>query len=485
MGKLWDNLTDLSQSNMYPFHMPGHKRNAIAGLDTDHLFSNDITEIDDFDNLHDPKDLLLDCQKLANVLYKASDTFYLVNGSTSGVMSSVFASTNEGDTILTARNCHKSLYHVAYLRNLNLKYVYPKTVSGFDFSGEISPKSIEKVLDNNASDIKAVFITSPTYEGIYSDIKAISDIVHAYGLPLIVDEAHGAHLGISKYMPSGAILQGADIVIHSLHKTLPAITQTALIHVNGDIVDRDRLKRCLRIFQTSSPSYLLMASIDDCISYMLDNGDRWAKAVLAYHDRILDASRNLEHIVIPDYTVVNDPCKIVLSCKDTPLTGTMLYDILRKKYSLQAEMACETYVLMIITGMDTQEGINRLIEAVKEIDASIESMSYRNNLNIAQHEREFNYTNSFNTDGFYASPCCRLSLRDAWDMDYEYVDLNYSTGRISGDFVNLYPPGIALVVPGEEIKDEFVNTIRTYLNKGLNVQGIKDQRLIRVVKWGK
>lgn len=466
MGQLWDKLGDLSRSNMYPYHMPGHKRNAGCGMDTALFFDHDITEIDDFDNLHDARDIIMDCQNRANALYKAGETYFLVNGSTCGVLSAISAVTGDGDTILTARNCHKSLYHAAYLRNLKLEYLYPQRISGYDFCGAVKPEDIDAALKAGTS-IKAVFITSPTYEGVYSDVRAIADIAHSYGAALIVDEAHGAHLGISDRISEGAIEGGADIVIHSLHKTLPSITQTALLHVNGTIVDRDRLKRFLRIYQTSSPSYLMMASIDDCITYMTANGNLWADSLMSYHDKIIDATRQLQHLEIPDDKIVNDPCKVVISCRNTSISGSQLYDLLRNRYALQPEMACETYVLMIITGMDTIEGIDRLIEAVEDIDRR---------LGFARDTRLKNDTLSTDT-----VPKAIKTLRDAWDSGFEEVILESAVGRIAGDFVNLYPPGIPIIVPGEEISQDIVSTIRDSLSKGLNVQGISETGKIRVI----
>ncbi|PWT26711.1 aminotransferase class I/II-fold pyridoxal phosphate-dependent enzyme [Butyrivibrio fibrisolvens] len=466
MGQLWDKLDDLSRSNMYPYHMPGHKRNAGCGMDTALFFDHDITEIDDFDNLHDARNIIMDCQNRANALYKAGETYFLVNGSTCGVLSAISAVTGDGDTILTARNCHKSLYHAAYLRNLKLEYLYPQRISGYDFCGAVKPEDIDAALKEGTS-IKAVFITSPTYEGVYSDVRAIADIAHSYGAALIVDEAHGAHLGISDRISEGAIEGGADIVIHSLHKTLPSITQTALLHVNGTIVDRDRLKRFLRIYQTSSPSYLMMASIDDCITYMTANGNLWADSLMSYHDKIIDATRQLQHLEIPDDNIVNDPCKVVISCRNTSISGSQLYDLLRTRYALQPEMACETYVLMIITGMDTIEGIDRLIEAVEDIDRR---------LGFARDTRLKNDTLSTDT-----VPKAIKTLRDAWDSGFEEVILESAVGRIAGDFVNLYPPGIPIIVPGEEISQDIVSTIRDSLSKGLNVQGISETGKIRVI----
>lgn len=498
MGQLWDKLTDLRKSSMYPYHMPGHKRNADCGMDTSIFFDHDITEIDDFDNLHDARDIIMDCQNRANNLYKAGETFFLVNGSTCGVLSAVSAVTGDGDTILAARNCHKSLYHAAYLRNLKLEYIYPERISGFDFCGAVNPEDVEAALMADHG-IKAVFITSPTYEGVYSDVKAIADIAHSYGVALIVDEAHGAHLGINDHISDGAILNGADIVIHSLHKTLPCITQTALLHVNGTLVDRDRLKRFLRIYQTSSPSYLMMASIDDCITYMIEKGDLWAQSLMSYHDKIIAATRKLKHLEIPDDKIINDPCKIVISCKNASINGARLYDLLRDRYALQPEMACESYVLMIITGMDTIEGIERLIEAVEDIDRRLGSTAVEDEdhseslieadldhseseiLDHSNPEKSYSYSDKKAPLSMDTAPKAVKTLRDAWDSRFEEVILESALGRIAGDFVNLYPPGIPIIVPGEEISRSIISTIKGNMSKGLNVQGISEDGKIRVI----
>ncbi|WP_051234064.1 aminotransferase class I/II-fold pyridoxal phosphate-dependent enzyme [Butyrivibrio sp. NC3005] len=525
MSDLWNNLTALNESNLYPFHMPGHKRNTrIEGFNDSisNLFSRDITEIDNFDNLHDAKGIIKSSQEKANILYRSEESFFLVNGSSCGVLASVSAvlSGEESGRILVCRNAHKSLYNAAYLMHAEMDYLYPEMVNEYDICGKINPEDVKRKIKeslncnlnkNSNREYRAVFITSPTYEGILSDIGEIARICHKYSIPLIVDEAHGAHFSINEKLPKGAIHFGADLVIHSLHKTLPALTQTALLHVQGDLVDRNKLKRYLKIYQSSSPSYLFMASIDSCIEYMNHNAERWSDNVINYHEALLAVGRNCQSLRIPGWEIVPDPCKIVISCKNTRITGQKLYDILREKYQLQPEMAGETYVLMIITGCDTQEGIRRLSEAIRKIDSELSntidetdnselsnsidkasSIEVSNSIDKAGNIETMDkvYINSDEgerNDYLYLQkdnskvaeyPICRLPLYKAYDEITEKVELQKASGRIAGDFINLYPPGIPLVVPGEVISDNMCKTIYKYIKEGLNVQGIQDGKVL-------
>ena len=255
---LYDRLLQYQSSEMYPFHMPGHKRRKD---DFANPFFIDITEIEGFDNLHHAEGILKDAQDRAAALYHSEETYFLVNGSTCGILAAVSACTARGGKILMARNCHKAAYHAAYLRGLDIEYLYPEKEDIFGINGGIHEDIVEKALEE-FQDIQAVMITSPTYDGVVSNVEKIAQIVHRKGIPLIVDEAHGAHFGFHEYFPKSSVEMGADLVIHSLHKTLPSLTQTALLHVNGNRVDRECLRKFLDIYQTSSPSYVFMAGMD-------------------------------------------------------------------------------------------------------------------------------------------------------------------------------------------------------------------------------
>ncbi len=457
MPDIYQELINLAESDMYPLHMPGHKRN-LESTPLKGAFRCDITEIDRFDNLHDETGILLDAEKRAAALYGADETFFLINGSTAGVLSAVSAAVPDGGTILEARGSHKSFYHAAYLRRLNIEYLPPKLIEPYGVFDGYSAAEVKEALDESGENISAVFITSPTYEGKSSDIRGIAQVCHNRDIPLIVDAAHGAHFGMGCGLPENAVQQGADIVIHSLHKTLPSMTQTALIHVQGELTDRNLLKRFLRIYQSSSPSYVLMASIDLCVKEMEERREEFAKKLFSYRKMLQDETMDCRRVRILAQDEFEDPSKVLVYSDCAAMTGQQLYDILREEYALQPEMAGDRHALAIITGWDKEEGIRRLIDAVRGIDQRLSG--------------EEVYGAAVTTKTF-TLPRVEMPLHEAWDAEKEEVDLSAATGRIAGEFIGLYPPGIPLVVPGEEIGKELIEDIERYLEEGRNLQGIE------------
>ena len=238
MSTLLEKLTAYGASDYYGFHMPGHKRklDMLGGVTPCQI---DITEIDGLDDLHHAEGILREAQERAAETYHADETHFLVNGSTVGILSAILGVTRRGDEILVARNCHKSVYHALEMQGLHPVYVYPDFDPDTQLNTEISADDIRRALETHPN-IRAAVIVSPTYDGIVSDVESIAEAVHVHDIPLIVDEAHGAHFGFHPCFPENANQKGADIVIHSLHKTLPSLTQTALLHINGERVDRRR-----------------------------------------------------------------------------------------------------------------------------------------------------------------------------------------------------------------------------------------------------
>ena len=280
MKYLIDDLEEYAQSDYYPFHMPGHKRKSLSFPNP---YEIDITEIDGFDNLHHATGMIKEAEVRGAELYHSKRCFFLVNGSTCGLLSVISAAVPHRGKLLVSRNCHKAVYHGIYLNHLEAVYVYPQPVPGLGIQGGILPEDVENALKKDP-DIQAVLMVSPTYDGIVSDVEAIAKIVHKAGLPLIVDEAHGAHFPFGAgCFPESAIYCGADLVIQSLHKTLPSLTQTAILHLRGERVSRSRLERCLQMYQSSSPSYVFMAVMEQCIFEMQQHG---AEHMRAFAERI-------------------------------------------------------------------------------------------------------------------------------------------------------------------------------------------------------
>lgn len=466
MERLFDQLDALANSNMYPFHMPGHKRNLRESRMAD-FYHHDITEIDGFDNMHKPEGILRDIQTSASKMYGSDETLLLVNGSTSGILTALSAVANRGEKILMARNCHKSAYHAVYINGYDVEYIHPEIIDRFGICGGVSPDKIREAIDRD-SEIKAVFITSPTYDGIVSDIEKIAKICHKNKIPLIVDEAHGAHFFLDTRFPQCAIQGGADLVILSLHKTLPSPTQTALLHMQGEVIDREKVRFYNDIYQTSSPSYLLMTGIDECLRELEKNGRKLAKDFFLHMEKFSANTKELRNLRIltqcDDIKNVGcvkdvDPGKIVVSCKNTNLSGNELYQLLRTKYELQLEMAEVDYVVAIATICDTRDGFCRLADALEEIDRGLDLKSVKK-----QILTEIDTTN-----------LSGIKIEDAIDAKKTWIKLENACGRYAGDFLQIYPPGIPLAVPGERITSSIIQTIRSYIENGFRVEGVREE----------
>jgi len=451
-------LESYGKSEYYPYHMPGHKRR-MAGSLPQAMVEADITEIDDFDNLHNAKGVIQALQERAARIYESDETFYLVNGSTAGILSAISAAVPEGGHLLMARNCHKSAYHGAYLRNLRVEYLHPAMIEGTTIADAITPKQVKEALDADET-FDAVLLISPTYEGRISNIEEIAKIVHEKGKILIVDEAHGAHLGLVEEVSPNSIKQGADLVIHSVHKTLPSPTQTALLHVNGDRVDREKLRRYLRIYQSSSPSYLLMAGIDSSMRLIETKGEELFEAFLKrYNQMMKDLSACKRFRFLQPKIGVQDVGKLVILTKDAGITGKELHALLRTNYKLQLEMAGGDYALAMFTIADTEEGFERMTKALLELDAILDQVENKEQVTLA---------------GYSAiTPEIVMPISMAWDAPRKRVLLEESHVCTAGEFVNIYPPGIPILAPGELITTEILDCINSYLAAGYEVQGIE------------
>ena len=490
MYNIFDKLKNYSDSDYYAFHMPGHKRN-LDLMDGTSPYRIDITEIDGFDDLHHAEGILKEAQERAAEVYHADETHFLVNGSTVGILSAILGTTEKGDSILVARNCHKSVYHAIYLNELDPVYLYPKFDTELGLSTEIDAADVQKALEEHPG-IRAVMIVSPTYDGVVSDIEKIAEIVHEAGCLLIVDEAHGAHFGFDPYFPKSANMYGADLVINSLHKTLPALTQTALLHVNGERVNRRKVKRYLDMLQTSSPSYILMASIDACI-HLLEQTQMQKcsifKEYAAHIDNLREELKKLKYLKIirTENTDRYDRSKFVISVKHAPMSSHELYERLLHDYHLQMEMLAGTYVLAMTTVGDTQEGLDRLRDALLAIDAELDAKLKSGS---GQEQKPMQMTD---TDLPLSGR--QPSLEKVWTIaeavkcrdvvpsrkgKIETCGFADSAGHISLEYAYLYPPGSPLIVPGERIAQEAVEILCWYQEHDFSIEGLQSEDSIEV-----
>lgn len=471
-------LKQYSGTDTYPFHMPGHKRKK---LDFPNPYEIDITEIDGFDNLHHAEGVLKEAQLRAGGLYGSEKCYYLVNGSTCGLLAAISAAVRKRDKVLVARNCHKAVYHALYLNELSVEYLYP-VITKNDLQGQITPGQVEEALCRNR-DITAVILTSPTYEGIISDIAGIAEVCHARNIPLIVDEAHGAHLGFGGDFPENAVKLGADAVIMSLHKTFPSFTQTALLHLNSDRIAVQRVERYLGIFETSSPSYIFMAGMDACIRFVAEQQKELFQNYRELLDGFYQSVRDLKYFHImakEDFSEKEayawDDSKIVIFTGKTGMTGEELHHILLEKYHLQMEMVSGAYVLGMTSIMDEEEGFMRLSSALHGIEESFFATGA--DAWKAPIEAEAGKTDFIRR--MYGKNPREMQIYQASDLPSADVSFEESVGQMSADYIFLYPPGIPLIVPGEVITWEFIEKIRECRAKGLHVEGISDLSFERI-----
>lgn len=473
MKFLYEKLKEYHQKNIYPFHMPGHKRNEEAVEFLPGL-TEDITEIEGFDYLHHPTGILRQSQAAAAELYKADETFYCVNGSTGALLAAIAACTVPGGAVLMARNCHQSVYHSVCLGQLENYYVYPEFLSSYGINGAVLPGRVEEALSAHPR-VQAVVITSPTYDGVVSSVGEIAEIVHGRGVPLIVDEAHGAHFPFHDYFPQSALEQGADVVVHSLHKTLPALTQTAILHVQGKLADRERIRRYMGMYQTSSPSYLLMGSIDGCVRNLQHGGKTFFEKYAERLERLRGRLSGLEYIQLAGDELYQreavwdlDRSKLLLYVQAEGLGGHHLYELLLKKYGLQMEMEAKTYVLGMTSPADTKDGYERLCLALEDIERTWREEGRA--LKKPEGEPALKWQETL------ALTRKVLSISDAVARPQMLVPFEQSEGSIAGEFLHLYPPGVPLAVPGEEITQKLLDTVADCRDAGLEVRGLAGER---------
>lgn len=422
-----------------PMHMPGHKRNTDVISD---IFSRDITEISGFDNLHSPSGLLKDLEDAAAALWHKENAYCSVGGATAMILAAVCASaiSNPGSDVLVAMNCHLSVWNALALAGSSVVPLMPSFDPQFPFSGPVTPAEIENILVRNPK-IKTVIITSPTYEGVMSDTEQIYKITKRYDACLITDCAHGAHLGLDDaFFGPDAF---GDIVIKSLHKTLNAPTQTAVMLTDKDCpVPAGVIMNFIDIFETTSPSYVLLGGISKCIASINKNTDimkPWENGI-RYAEDALSELRN--------YKLWKAPCRersklVILG------DGIKLATNLRCDYNVECEAAFATHIIAMTGIGDTEDSIKRFCDAVIRLDElqdNYEDVS----------EKKFSPR---------PQPKFLTTVRDAClrGMTADEKPLEESCGLIAGEFLFAYPPGVPLLIPGEMITDQ---TIKFAKNAG-------------------
>ena len=364
---------------------------------------------------------------------------------------------------MVARNCHKSVYHAIELNDLEPIFIQPE-ITKEGISKAISKEEVRKKIEEEP-EIKLLIITSPTYEGMVSDIKEIVEIAHSHEIPVLVDEAHGAHLPFMQDLKRyEAVRNKADIVIQSLHKTLPALTQCAILHIQGNFVKESEIRRQLAIFQTSSPSYVLMASIEECISLLEEKKEILFQTYEKNLEKFYQKVRNLKHLKFLNNQLskeeIQDYGKIVILTQKTNLKGKDLMKILRDQYHIELEMASIDYAIAMTSICDKEESFERLAKALQEIDQVC--------IGKAQEKRTLFLGRTI--------PTRKMSIRKALqEGKNELIDFEKAKGKVLGEYVWIYPPGIPLMIPGEMITQEEINLLKQLKDSKIEVRTDKNQ----------
>ena len=471
---IYDMVRRYVEENTVRFHMPGHKGRLCcddaADLAQD-MWQMDITELPDTDNLHMPQGPIVEAQRLMAEAYGADQSFLMVNGSTGGLYTMMLAACKPGDSIVVARNCHKSVINGLILAGLNPIYIWPPVLQDWHIAGQIRPQQVREALEHHP-EAAAVLITSPDYYGLCADVAGIASACHERGVPLLVDEAHGAHFVFHESLPPSAGHCGADIWVNSMHKTLPALTQTAVLHVKSCLIDIDRIRAGLQMVQTTSPSYILMASMDIARRYMTNEGWNDLDDLLGH---ILDLSQwlyGIGGVKMMDESIKDrcgvafkDPTRLCFDVSSLGIGAIRAEELLRAE-GVQVEMADLYNVLLITTAMDDAEDFVALKEAFGQLAASgrnAKAVCYPLFMTLPR-------------------PVQSLLPREAALSATERIPLKNTAGRIAAQPIGLYPPGVPLVCPGEIIDENTVEVLLETSALGCRVFNIGEDKMIAVVR---
>ncbi len=472
---LFDALMEYVDNNTIPFHVPGHKKgqgmsNKFKEFTGTNVLSIDVTVFKQVDSLHKPTGPIKAAQELAADAHNADNTFFSIHGTSGAIQAMIMSVVGQGDKIIIPRNVHKSITAGIILSGADPVYMHPEIDRRVGVALNVTPETVEKTLEQNR-DAKAVLIVNPTYYGVSTDIEKIAEIVHSYGIPLIVDEAHGPHLHFNNKLPICAMDAGADICAQSTHKIVGSLTQSSLLHVRKGLVDVNRVKTVMSLLQTTSPSYILLASLDVARQQMALEGKELLDTTIdlsKYAREKINAIQGLycfgEEVLEKEGAYAFDPTKITINCRDLGLSGYDLERTLAEKYFIQPEMSDLYNVLCVFSLGDTREKVDALLHALEEISAEMccKLIKKTEILDVP------------------SIPESVLTPRDAFNSMTIAVPIEDSIGLISAEFLMAYPPGIPILCPGEIITSEIVNYVKALKEANLYVQGTEDPEVAKI-----
>jgi len=477
---LFSGLIEHAKKDPVQFHIPGHKKG--VGLDPEfreyigeNAFKIDLINISPLDDLHQPKGMIKKAQDLAAEAFGADHTFFSVQGTSGAIMTMVMAVCGPGDKIIVPRNVHKSVMSAIVFTGAIPVFIHPEVDEKLGISHGITTDSVEKALQQHP-DAKGVLVINPTYFGIAADLKEIVKIAHSYGVPVLVDEAHGVHIHFHEQLPISAMQAGADMAATSVHKLGGSMTQSSILNVKEGLVSAQRVQSILSMLTTTSTSYLLLASLDVARKQLAIKGKELIQKSIDLANYIRMEVNKINHLYCVGEEIVGtkavfdiDPTKLIISVKDLGMTGHDAEKWLREVYNIEVELSDLYNILCIITPGDTEKEANILIQALQHMSRQFE-----------EYARETTIEQVLLPD----IPLLALTPRDAFYADTEVVPFEDSIGRIIAEFVMVYPPGIPIFIPGEIITEDNLIYIQKNIEAGLPVQGPEDPELktLRVIK---
>ena len=453
-----------NEKKLLPLHMPGHQRKRDMGTALPYAY--DYTEVEELDNLHAPEGILQEAMNRTAAYYGCSDCFYLVNGSSSGLQAGIFTLLEEGDEVVVARNCHRSVFYALSLRKAKIHFLLPEFWEDFSCFGSVSLKEVERLIKEFPKS-KALIFTSPSYEGVVSDVEGIARLCHENGLSLLVDEAHGAHFSPKRgtSFPGSAISLGADLVVQSPHKTLCSLTQSAWILGNGERYSREKLSFYLSVFQTTSPSYPLMLSLEKATTLLEREGEalfsHWKEVMIGFREK----ARTLSYFSFlwekEEACFAMDCTKIFLRVLGIPKLrlGKDLAKLLREDYGIESEMHSGENLLLMTGPFISEEDMDRLFIALKDIERRF------------GEEKGKPLRSKLLSSALYQISIADNTLQISEGLkEGEELNLRDGEGRICLEYLSLYPPGIPLLFPGEKLTAEKIQGIEALEKEGIELQ---------------
>ncbi|MEG4853970.1 aminotransferase class I/II-fold pyridoxal phosphate-dependent enzyme [Microcoleus sp. B5-D4] len=508
---LLDALRDRTNHPHAPFYAPGHKRGQgisqpLIDLFGAAVFRSDLPELPELDNLFNPEGAIAEAQDLAAEAFGAQSTRFLANGSTCGIIAAILATCGPGDKIILPRNIHSSAISGLILSGAIPIFVNPEYNPDWDIANSITPEATAAALEQHP-DAKAVMIVYPTYHGVCGDLRAIAQITHQYNIPLLVDEAHGAHFNFHPNLPETALSAGADLTVQSIHKTLGAMTQASMLHVKGDRIDIQKINKALQLVQSTSPSYILLASLDAARQQIALHG----KELMAPTLQLAEKARSrisqipglsvLEPLNTPGFAAL-DRTRLTVKVSDLGITGFAADEILHSQLGVTAELPMPKHLTFIITLGNTQSDIDNLVKACTLLEGrrkNEEGSSATDSVTDVKDRRKKEEVRkkkserrSPMSDGRLAhSPTLPLSPsppllspREAFFFPAETVPADKAVDRLCAELICPYPPGIPVLMPGEIITPAAVDYLQQILAAGGKITGCSDPCLqtLKVVR---